>query len=254
MIASFTQTYGDARKELYDLKEFDQPDIHFRKLCDRNFYSFHNCTADTVKYVLQKDWFKQSKFTPVFYPSLPQAISYPESWKRSLEMMKSKGVSKVVFLQDDVFAFGTSEQYDELMNWVRTHEFKMIMMESPASQLGVEDQPLLLDGNSIKIYSCTNELLVSRNPQMWSLDDAPYIADIDYLLETIYDSQYYRYPNIWQAEHYLKSKMDKTCIERNVCSDKLFDRTNIVGQNTWNRGPTMKIMYEKLKDYGFPKQ
>ena len=254
MLASFTQTYGDKRYELYDLKNYDKPDIHFRNLLDMNFYSFHNCGVETLKYVTSQDWYKSIKITPLLYNnSENNVITYPESWRRSLIKMKEAGVKYVFFLQDDVFAFGKPEQYTELVEWVRKNEFNMIQMETDAISFKVEDKPVLYKGEKISIYGCSNHELMEKNNGMWSFDDAPYVANIDYLMNIVYDENYYKYRNIWEAEHYLNYKMRMQKIERNVVSVKLFDRTNIVGMNTWNRGPTMKIMYEKLGEYGFPK-
>jgi hypothetical protein len=254
MLASFTQTYGDKRKELYDLKNYDKPDIYFRNLLDINFYSFHNCEVNTLRYVTSQEWYKNSKFTPLLYNNTENSvITYPESWRRSLIKMKNMGVKYVFFLQDDVFAFGKPDEYKELVNWVRNNEFNMIQMETNATTLKVEDKPVIYEGEKIKIYSCSNHELMERNNGMWSFDDAPFVANLDYLINIIYDDHYYKFQNIWEAEHYLNYKMRMQKIERNVLSVKLFDRTNIVGANTWNRGPTLKIMYEKLKDYGFPK-
>jgi hypothetical protein len=249
MLASFTQTYGDKRSELYDLKRFDKPDVYFRKLLDLNLYSFHNCGEDVVKEVQSKKWYKDVKYESIEH----KGVNYPESWRRSLEYMKNKGVKYVFFLQDDVFAFGRPEEYKELVEWVRKNEFNMIQLETDALNFKVNDKPMLYKGEKINIYGCTNHELMERNPNMWSFDDAPYVANIDYLLNVIYDPNYYKFGNIWEAEHYLNYKMRHVRIERNVISVKLFDRTNIVGQNTWNRGPTLKIMYDKLKEYGFPK-
>ena len=252
MLASFTQTYGDARKEIYDLKEFDIPDICFRKLCDTNYYSFHNCSSSTIDYTKSKKWFEQSNYNILQHNN----ISYPESWRRSLETIKSSGVKYLAFLQDDVFCYANPRQVKELVNYVKTHDFDMLNIESPITDFGdiANKTNVLYKGSTFDVYNTTNRDLVVNGKNVWSFDDAPYIANVDFLLREVYDQYYYTHPNIWQAEFVLKNKMDHKIIPRNVCSVKLFERTNIVGQNTWNREPTLKVMREHLKCYGFPEK
>ena len=247
-IASFTQTYGDKRKELYDLKEYDVPDMTFRRLCDKNYYSFHNCPDEVVQYVTKTKWFSAAPYIVLRYDN----ITYPMSLFRTLLTAKQDGVDYLVFLQDDVFATAKPECYAELMQWCRSNEFNMINLEATADELKCDDQPLLMKGEHLDVYKCTNHLAVSRNPSRWAFDDAPYIAKLDFLLREVYDYTYYQYPDVWRAEHVLNSKMMHKLIERNLVSKKLFHRTNLVGMNTWNRINMWKEVHEWLGLYGFP--
>lgn len=49
MISSWTQTYGNKREIIYNLKDIDYMDMYFRKKMDKNIYSFHGVPEEIKK-------------------------------------------------------------------------------------------------------------------------------------------------------------------------------------------------------------
>jgi len=66
---------------------------------------------------------------------------------------------------------------------------------------------------------------------MWALDDSPYIANIDFLLEFIYDDIYFNKNDIWSAELYIKEKINKNQIERLTTNISYYERIGLIGPN-----------------------
>jgi hypothetical protein len=54
MLVSFRQTYGDNRKELYDIFSRDRRLLDLYNICDLNIQSFHNCSEETIDYFKER--------------------------------------------------------------------------------------------------------------------------------------------------------------------------------------------------------
>jgi hypothetical protein len=68
----------------------------------------------------------------------------------------------------------------------------------------------------------------------WAMDDGPFVAHIDFLLE-LFDAKYFTFPTIWPAEGYINEKVKLNPIFRYSASHKFFRRYNAVGPNDWNK-------------------
>jgi hypothetical protein len=223
-ICVFTQTYSDFREELFLYHDLDDLDIYFRNHFDLNLYSFHDVSEDMKNKLLKKSYFLNlNNLEIITYNN----ISYNQSWKETLMKLKSYGVEKIIFLQDDCFSISSKEKIDALIEYIKNGNFKLLSIERNIDEFKVSNKNIIYD-KLIKVYDTyTNDY----EGVSYSFDDGPYVGDLDFLIEKVYDDNYYSFGSIWSGELYLKKKMESNIIERYVTSCPSHFRFNIVGAN-----------------------
>jgi hypothetical protein len=65
---------------------------------DYNLYFFHNSSEQYILETKQNNFFKSANISTGAITG-----TYPQALKQALLLLKNKGVTKLVFLQDDVF-------------------------------------------------------------------------------------------------------------------------------------------------------
>lgn len=113
------------------------------------------------------------------------------------------------FLQDDVFSLVNEKVIDELLDFVKNNTFDMLNIEVPNINIHTS---IIYSNNNIKIYNTTSDDFV--NKKLWAFDDGPYVANIDFLINKIYDINYFQFYDIWKAEGYLNQKITNNKIQR----------------------------------------
>lgn len=239
----FTQTYSNNRKELFHYHNGDSVDVQFRNSFEKCLYSFHNSPTQYIHEVLHEN--------PYFHASLQNLdviqydqMCYTETFYRTLIKCKEDGFKYMIFLQDDVFSLGKehAEHLDKLIRFIQTQDFTMLHLENYTfkfeTDVSYANPPKMIyqDGD-FKVYD-TNSTHFMESGQ-WAMDDSPFVADIDFLLE-LYDTTYFQHQHIWPAEIYMNDKCKAHPIQRLVCSHKFFRRYNAVGPNSWNRTQELK--------------
>lgn len=239
MIASLTFTYSNNRYDLVKFKSQDKVDRYFRNKLDKNFYVFHNSTVEYQKQVIEGNLLSDFKLT---FGSIQG--SYPQALKAVLLKLKDLGITKVVYMQDDVFSSCgmNTALLDDLVNHLR-------IMQEPYLNLEYNDNQfdkILHEKNTFKVLDTDTNYFV--NKKMWSFDDSCYCGNIDYILHNIYDETYFSYPDIWSAEWYLKYKFERNPTKRNITNIPFFRRVNLVGENIQNKQEDLKLITEYLND------
>lgn len=228
MLCSFTQTYSNNRNELFYYHNKDKTDIYFRNKLDKNYYIFHNSPHNYIKHIIiQNEYFKRIKNLDIITYN---NISYTDSFFNTLKKIKQDGYKYMFFLQDDVFSLVNEKIIDELLDFVKNNTFDMLNIEVPNINIHT---PIIYSNNNIKIYNTTSDDFV--NKKLWSFDDGPYVANIDFLINKIYDVNYFQFYDIWKAEGYLNQKITNNKIQRLTSNISFFERIGIVGPNAWNR-------------------
>ena len=223
MLCSFTQTYSNNRSELFYYHNKDKTDIYFRNKLDKNYYCFHNSSQLYKDEILKNSYLKSIKNIDIIsYDN----ISYTHSFYNTLVKIKKEGYKYIFFLQDDVFSIVNEKLIDELLEFVRNNSFDMLSIE--ASNINTE-APIIFSNDNIKIYNTTSDDFKNKN--LWAYDDGPYVANIDYLLNVIYDNTFFLKGDIWSAERYLNNKIINNKIERLTTNINFFRRIGIVGPN-----------------------
>lgn len=234
MIASVTFTYQDNsnnREELFYYRSKDQAYNLFKSKLDYNLYIFHNCQKAYAKNIVEKYLQHPNNHSYILWDSYPKAFEF------ALNYLKDIGVTKIVFIQDDVFScdesLGASWKYnsnqalcsyEELAHYLKRTELNYINLEV------FDKEALVLEhlGN-FNVLNTNTEFF--RSKKLWSFDDSSYYAKIDYALNHIYDQDYYSKSNIWEAEFYLKTKFDKLNVDQYVTTEPFFKRFYLVGPN-----------------------
>lgn len=238
-IMVFTQTYSNNRHRLFDYHDRDAVDIYFRNVFEKTVYAFHNSPADYIQDILRNHSYFQEldNLEVIRYDNM----SYPESFRRTLQKCKSEGYDYMVFLQDDVFSLGEGEaatHLDDLISYIQTGDFKMLHLENYVFKFEAEPEtfsapPVVHDnGAGFKVFA--NDSKHFEVSGQWAMDDGPFVAHIDFLLE-LFDAKYFTFPTIWPAEGYINEKVKLHPIVRYSASHKFFRRYNAVGPNDWNK-------------------
>ena len=239
MIASFTQTYSDNRTELFEFHNKDKSDIYFRNKLDANYYAFHNSPSEYIKTILEYSYFKSlNNIQYIYYNN----ISYTKSFFETLQKLKIDGVKYMVFLQDDVFSQVDIEFIDEL--FVKNNTFDMLNIEVSFSFSNDYEKSSIYSGKKLTIYETTSDDFSHK--QLWAFDDGPYIANIDFLLEHIYDDVYFSKDDIWGAECYINEKIYQNKIQRLSCNIGAFHRVSIVGPNPTRIESDTQLLHDRF--------
>lgn len=236
MICSFTQTYSNDRNELFTYHNKDNIDIQFRNKLDKNYYIFHNSSENYIKDICGQNYLKKiNNIEIIKYNN----ISYTESLYKTLNKCKNDGVKYLFFLQDDVFSQidVNDDIINELLIFIKNNNFDMLNIEKNDIDIA---KTIVYSNNNIKIYDTTSDDF--ENKKLWCFDDGPYVANIDFLLNKIYDNIYFSKNDIWTAENYLMNKIKKNKIQRLSCNISIFKRMGILGPNAWNREEEIKLL------------
>jgi hypothetical protein len=220
MIASLTFTYGNERTELYTYKAKDQIDKYFRNCLDYNLLVFHNSSDDFIKKTKKSCLFNDFNFT---FASIKG--TYPQALKQALLFLKEKGITKIVFLQDDVFCLQKNTKIiDSLVQLLETANLEYLNLEYCYETFKDKLQTFNahITTQDFNIFKTDTNFFKTATSWSWSFDDSPYYSTLDFALNTIYDDHYYSYPDIWSAEWYLKAKFDQINILRPITNVNFF--------------------------------
>ena len=233
MIASLTFTYGVDRLDIFKYKQKDSIDKLLRSNLDYNLYIFHNSSEAYINNIRHANYLEGFKIKFGHIQG-----SYPQALKTSLELLKNKGVKKLLFLQDDVFSVTKNKkQVVELINFLKSTNLDYLNLEQTFDDTNIE---ILTLQETFKILKTDTNFF--KQNKLWSFDDAPYYASMDFIFNELYDEAYFNYPDIWSAEWYLKSKFDNKNILRPVTDTQLFRRVNFLGKNNWNKENEIKFL------------
>jgi len=227
MICSYTQTYSDNREQLYEFHNKDTVDIKFRNKLAINYYAFHNSPDNYREKIVNDKYLSEIKNKEIL---IYNNISYTQSFINTLLKIKNDGYKYMFFLQDDVFCVTNDELIQNMLNYVNNNIFDMLNIET--TNINTES-PIIYSKDSLKIYNTTSEDF--KNKDLWAFDDGPYIANVDFLLDKIYDNIFISKCDVWEAEHYLNNKIINNKIQRLSTNNIMFQRINVVGPNSWGR-------------------
>lgn len=224
MLVSFTQTYSSDRKKLLEVYMRDERLHEFKNLCDLNLYSFHNTHPRIIK------WFKDNNPVKNSEILIFNQMTYQETIKKLRVKLKQIGCTHFFFSQDDTFSVNNETvDFHELIDYVKEHNEKfMLTLFVENTHILPTKKPFLIK-DTFNIYDFTTEDF----DQFWhfAMDDGPYISTID-LFDYIYDDEYFRYPDIWEAELYLRRSFMRgnKKMNRYTINKILFKNYNFIGR------------------------
>lgn len=235
-ICIFTQTYSNDRKLLFDYHNLDIQDIIFRNNFD-NIYAFHNCSKNYINGVKNYEYFKSiNNIQYIEYYN----IVYTESFKKTLFFLLNEGYEYVIFIQDDCFT-DLYYNFDNLIKFINNEDFLMLNIENGLDidkEIFYQDDDFTVYNTDSLDFSCTINPLT--NKKYWCFDDGPYVANLKYIIDNIYDDTYYSIGNIQSAEKYLMKKINEKSIQRLTINlskySYIYRRRNIIGPESQHLG------------------
>jgi hypothetical protein len=236
MIITITQTYGDDRRELYDIRSKDNLLKYFISSFDHDIFSFHNSSSSTIDYF--KNTNKSSEL--VEFGNIP----YTSTLKLIIEKLKKLKCKKVIFLQDDVFSQNQDlEELNYIIQEIKNDNIPLLNMEVKKDDFKLDIQnkmEFIKKNNDTEIWkSFTSHFAENGN---YAFDDGPYVLDFDFI-NTIYDLNFFNFGDVWQSENYNNLKFKNLDFPRYITNKRFFKRYNILGRNNWNRD----VEIEELK-------
>lgn len=239
MNVSFFQTYGD-RLPLLKIRAEDRYFQDFISNFDMNIISLHNPSDEVKNYVLNNKILKNSTLFVFSNNTYCDCIRY------LMNFLESKQINKFFFYQDDTFSYEATEQNrDDLKNMVFNTDYEMTNLSYKIEYLvekgkwTEKHRNVLYKTESFKLYD--TDTFDFRDSGLWGFDDSCFVCSHQRLRE-IFDSNYFNYPDIWNAEHYLKHKFENNRASRYITDTSFFINYNILGRNTEARN------LERLKD------
>ena len=241
-ICVFTQTYSNNRHELFHYHELDQLDIDFRNNFDYNLYSFHNSDDNYINEITKFNYFNNLKNIEfINYEN----ISYTQTFRQTLKKILNLGFDYIIFLQDDCFTTDNNIKIEEFIKFINNEDFNMLNLETNVSVLNLKEEEIYYESNGFIVYNTNSDDF--KNADLWSFDDGPYIANIKFLLDKIYDTLYFNIGDIWTAEYYLNNKISKTKIQRLTTNISFYNRFNLVGRSIQDRNISIERLEKNLK-------
>jgi hypothetical protein len=228
-ICVITQTYSDNRIDLFKYHNLDENDNYFRNKFHGNIYTFHNLSDEYYETLIKMDYFKNlNNLSLIRYND----ISYPQTFKKTLSTLIKEGYEYIIFLQDDVFTITKDKIiYDEIYDFIQNNDFDMLNLETEFLSLNT-DKEIIHQNENIIIYNTDSNDYTQRG--WFSFDDGPYVGNIEYIYDNIYDDYYFNNDNIWSAEIYLNNKIKDKKIQRLTINEPIYKRFNLIGPNNWD--------------------
>ena len=245
MIASITFTYGEERTEVYEFKSKDRLDKIFRNSFDYNLYVFHNSPDSFIKKIKDSKLLSDFKFTFAGING-----PWPSAFRQALLHLKEKGVTKMVFMEDDVFTICKDEQVIlDLADFLKTTDTNYLNLEYNSTTFSetIKTRKHIINRNHFNVIDTDTEFFRTAASWSWSFDHSPYYCNLDFALNNFYTEQILTCTDIWAVEWLLKHKYDTINMPRHITDRELFRRVNLSGRHP-NREPELKFLKDNFNN------
>ena len=237
MLVSFTQTYGNDRRQLLDIYSRDKKLHELKNECDVNIYSFHNSNEETVEYFKQINPVKNTEIIRF------NGLTYGQCIRELILKLNEINCTHFLFSQDDTFSKDNDDiDFKEFISFVKEFDKDFMYCFFYNPEWFENELPILKQLGNLTIYK--NHSLNYSSTRHGGMNDYPYICTFD-ILKNMYSNDYFNYENVWQAEGYLTRRFVKEKITRHNGNKILFDNYNIIGKNINARNEWIKQLTEK---------
>jgi len=238
MLVSFTQTYGNDRKLLYEIYSRDKKLIEFKNHFDLNLYSFHNSSKETVEYFQSINKVENTEILQF------NKLNYGQCIEQLINKLKSVGCTHLFFSQDDTFSDDNDIDFRYLIDYFKaqTSNFMICFGTNVQRNSFKIDLEILKELENLTIYK--NSSLNFKALGLGGVDDHPHICTFD-MAQKLYDTSYFKIGDIWTAEGYLCRKYNEEEIPRHILNMGFFMNHNMIGKNTNSKGVSEKKLREK---------
>lgn len=229
MKISFFQTYGN-RLPLLKIRMEDTQFLEFINEFDLNIISLHNVSEPVREYVYNNQNIRGLKIFEL------KDIGYGECIKYLINFLSDKEISKFFFYQDDTFSCEIDDKNKAgLKEMVFKGNFDMVNLSYKVDHLKEQGKWAESKKNILYSSECFNlydtDTVDFKNSGLWSFDDSCFVCSFK-ILRQIFDEKYFTYPDVWQAELYLKNKFNQFRMDRFITNVSFFINYNILGRNT----------------------
>jgi hypothetical protein len=232
-IASFTQTYGDKRVLELMLLKYDIIGNKFRNNCDKIVFSFHNCPTEffTIAIQILKDIYPSDKLLFLRHNN----VSYLESIKQTLKILKKSNIDYILQIQDDQHGINNKNNIENLDNvnvvfdFIREKRTQFLhIFENEGNPKYNSLVPLeIIKKDNVEFYKYNSRYFQTQKIYSWN--DGTYFADINFLIR-LFDID--NLPtDVWQLELALKYIFDNNDLERWGINILFFKASNLHGRN-----------------------
>jgi hypothetical protein len=239
-IGNFTQTYqakdnwslgsdGKDREFLIDYMLRDREQIKIRKLFDLHSYTFHNMEFEKSKKIASKIK-KEFPDTEFFCYN---NMTFGETILRHINFLKSKGITDLIWIQDDDFFTGIYDEFEAIYNYYKNNDnikhLNISIYNVKHLNTELNNYKKIEIGNNLHIYK--TKARDFQNQKMFGMDNSPFICNIDYLLERIYTKEVFdaKYLNAYDLEGHININGSQNNIDRYTVNRIFFEPHNIVG-------------------------
>jgi hypothetical protein len=258
VIGNFTQTYqgkdnwspgndGKDRSFLVESMLRDKNQVKIRNMLDYHTYTFHNMDkqksielADKIKKEIPKtDFFQYNN------------MYFMDTIKIHLHHLRSKGVTDVLWLQDDEFFVGDYDNFKLLLDFYKKNNDILhvnLLNYFPENRNANQfDQFKIKLSDDLWIYNLNAEHWILD--KKLAMDFSACIFNLDYLLDKIYTNSFFlkKITDVYQLEGTVHEIAKIQNIQRYSVNTSFFGSFNIVGMipSTWDaeRG---KVKLEEL--------
>lgn len=243
-VASFTQTYGNEREILFKIRSNNKLDHKMRNEFALNIFSFHNSDDEYIKMVSEKYLVPHYKNLIVVSQ---KNMEYTECVRNVLEIVKGKKIKSFFFCQDDGFCVSPSFDYlKSAFDLYHQHDLKHLHLDNECKTVESScDKERFFQKNGLNLWynSLQRTYDVSGESMM---NDSPFVADIDFLTDVIYDDNYFNIGAVHPAESYIYTKVYEKDAPRWQVEVPLWHNINVVGPNSMKWYTHEKIVDDLL--------
>ena len=245
-IANFTQTYrgnsywspgsdGKSRDFLIEALCKNSGKINAMQLLDYQTFNFHNMDVNHSKTLAQQI----KTVLPDCEFFVYENMSFGSTILKHMHHLKEKGISDVLWVQDDEFFTHTNfKDFETLITFYKnTPEVKHInllnrledntQINAYARHKGISPVDNIQVTNNIVVHKTHARDIEPANNYV--MDFSAFICDIDYFLAKMYDASFIDHLDAYRLEGAVNAKCLQNNVQRFFTNINFFESFNIVG-------------------------
>jgi len=198
-ICGLTQTYGDRNLEL-DVFLLNTQKIQAMNSVDHFRLNYHNSILNKKYNDLFSKQIKNISFKN--YDQVP----YGYTIYSTLKELKNDGYTDILYMQDDHYFIqhqNSSVIVNDVINFYKSNNYPIVYFGQRFSKNSFNEESKKTEFNTYEIYDST-----SFPSHFYPYDDSPHLANIDFLLNTLYNPSMVHL-DVWSLEikntNYFKS-------------------------------------------------
>jgi len=204
---SFTQTYGDHRENLFQLRRENRLDHYTRNLLKNNIFSFHNSSNEFVEHI-DRTYLKP--YYENYVIMIQNEIPYGRCIENALDFIKNSNVENILYIEDDSYCIAENETLvEDTFSLIFENSMQMVCLDNRSNE---ETNPnketvdccdfdkVYSKGESKIWYNTPNRVLEKRGQAM--MDNSPFFSNVDYLRTNYWDQIYTSLPSVHKGEEY----------------------------------------------------